>query len=359
MRLTRRGRVLIVVLALVTVSGFAYGARGLNAIAIPGIVVLGVSVYQLYDHRRPETARELPRRAQRGETVRVRVTIDSESSLPAHVQEGVGEGLAARGNEWYVTLDRGDLDYDLTLLRRGERSVGPLSIEVRDVFGLLSRIYEYRDGGSFFSGRRSRDGTRRGLLVRPRVYPLAGPAQAAIIGLYGSIGDDRQEFDYLRSYQRGDPLQDIHWKSSAKHPDEDFVVKEFTADEDSDSVTIGAEAREASVDVMADATASIVADLLNAEVEFVLVTPTRRFESEDDDAREQIMDHLAQVGAGSLDADVRDEADLRIVGDAETVWVEIEGRRHRFRELVGGIEEPLPDPTQVDGGAGAAEESAS
>lgn len=358
MKLTLRGRVLVAIIIVVTLSGFAYGARGLNAVAVPGIVVLGFSAFQIYDLTRPKIDRDFLERAQRGETIRVRILLESASSLPAHVHEGVGPGLAAEGNEWHITLDREELEYDLLLRRRGTRSVGPLTIDVRDIFGLVSRTYQYRSGDSFFGSRSSRRHIRRSLLVRPRIYPLAGPAQAAILGLYGSIGDARDEFDYLRSYRRGDPLKDIHWKSSAKYPDEDFVVKEFTADQDTDTVVIAAESAKSTVDTMADATASITAGLLRTEVDFVLYTPVRQIDAEEDDAYDQIMDHLAEMKSGSFDEGVRQEADLVIRGDGQTVWVTLGGRRYEFRDLIGGTEVPLPPSSPSESETTAIEETA-
>jgi uncharacterized protein (DUF58 family) len=68
-------------------------------------------------------------------------------------------------------------------------------------------------------------------LVLPKQYPvkplaLAGKRkyQAGGVSLASSVGNS-SEFMSLRDYQRGDPLNSIHWKSYAKHGK--LIVKEY------------------------------------------------------------------------------------------------------------------------------------
>lgn len=331
MRLTRRGWFVAALVAGAIVSGALFGPRGLNAIAAPGVVALAAAFVRVARIDRPAFDRELPSRGQRGETVPVTLELAADTPFSAHVRDDVGEGLAATGNERDVAVADTELTYDLHLEARGERSVGPATVEARDVLGLIAKEFEFT--------------TRHELLVRPRVYALAGPRRADLVTLYGGSSDDRQEFDHLRLYRRGDPVRDIHWKSSAKQPTDDLVVKTFAADESTRAVELAGEAAAGHDDAMASALASIAVDLLDEGIRVGITTPGGRLEPRGGaDQRGRVLDHLARVGAGRLPEPDAERAEVRVESTADGTRVYLDDRPIPFADLAGvDVDEPAAD----------------
>lgn len=318
MKLTRRGLGMIAVVLGAIAMGAMFGARGLNAVAAPGIVALVAAVVQVYRLDAPSLDREVPDNGYRGETVPIRLEFGVAKPFSAHLHDVVGEGLTADDNDRDIALTSGTIEYAVTLEERGERSVGPTYLEARDVLGLVEKTIRY-------PGRDS-------LLVRPQIHVLAGPRREDLIRLYGGHGDERQEFDHLRHYERGDPLRDIHWKSSAKQPDGELIVKEFAAEEGTRTVEIAAGAAPGCADAMADAAASIAIDLLRTGVAVGVRTPSGHLDADIGlDQRNRILDHLAvaadgqPVGAG--------DADIRIESTGSGVRVNLIDGGFEYREL--------------------------
>lgn len=322
MKLTRRGWVVLAVVVGAVASGALFGARGLNAVAAPGVVALVAAAVQIKRIDPPAVTRELPRRVQRDSTVTVRLSFDVDRPVSAHIHDIVGDGLEAAGNDLQTTISGRPLEYDLHLGRRGNLSVGPTRIEARDVLGLVSEEFRF--------GRRDR------ILVLPKVHLLAGPGREDLVRLYGGAGGDREEVDHLRRYKRGDPLLDIHWKSSAKQPDDELVVKTFTADRSSKTIELVAASHDGHDDAMADAAASIAVALLDAGVRVGLTTPSGRITPEfGPQQRARILDHLATARGGLVPAGSQADADVLVDAGPSGVTVEIDGLRRPFSEFAG------------------------
>lgn len=329
MRLTRRGYALVAVVVLAVGSGVAFGARGLNAIAAPGVVALAYAGVQVWRFDTPTVRRELPRRGTQGDMITVELDVDADPPFSARLYDRVGDGLAATGNDREVALGGEPIAYELTLERRGERRVGPATIEARDVLGVVSRTFEIQ-------------GTQ-GLLVRPPVYPLAGARADELVWIFGG-GDDRQEFDYLRHYRRGDPLRDIHWRSSAKVPDQDFVVKQFSTDEGLESAVVAGGSEDGRDDELAAAVASIAAHLLAAGMEVGLAIPDATIPPRaGGEQRDLLLDALAVTSGGRLRERDRTRADIVVTADDDGVRVELADARVPFSEVAG---RPLSLPTR-------------
>ena len=250
MRPTLRGWVLAGVVLFAFGMSTVYGPRALNAVVAPGIVALAAAAWQVHRAEPPTLRREHPDRGERGGTARIRLDFDTDTPRSARVVDAIDEGLTAvdGGNVREVSLGETTLAYDVELVSRGERSVGPTTVEIRDVFGLMRSTTRYPSTAT--------------ILVQPRVHPLAAPMREAIVRLHGGVGHDRQAVDGLRRYRRGDPLRDVHWRSSAKQPDGELVVKQFATEESSRSVEVAAaaEADGADAAAAADAMADAVAD---------------------------------------------------------------------------------------------------
>ncbi|MDP1666201.1 MAG: DUF58 domain-containing protein [Methylobacter sp.] len=101
--------------------------------------------------------------------------------------------------------------------RRGTITFADSYLAKPDLLGLFRRLIELK--------------ARQSCLVLPKHYPvkplaLAGKRkyQAGGVSLANSVGNS-SEFMSLRDYQRGDPLNSIHWKSFARHGK--LIVKEY------------------------------------------------------------------------------------------------------------------------------------
>ena len=320
-RLTRRGLAVLATVVAAVLSAAFFGARGLNAIAAPGLVALAFALVSVARLEAPRVERTLPRHGEQGSTVTVELDVVADRPFSARLVDAVDRGLAASGNVREVALGGPPVAYDLELRRRGDRTVGPAAIEARDVLGLATRPFEL-------------EGTDQ-LLVRPPVYPLGGPRADELVWIFGG-GDDRQEFDFLRHYRRGDPLRDIHWRSSAKLPGEDLVVKQFSADEGVTSVRITAESPPGHADELAAAAASLAAHLLSAGLRVGLVTADARLEPHaGGEHRDRLLDALARTRGGLVAEADRRRADLRVSAGVEGVTVEVAATSVPFVEIAG------------------------
>jgi uncharacterized protein (DUF58 family) len=322
MRPTRRGLAVAAIIVGATAAALAHGPRGLDAVIAPGVVALAVGVFQLWRIDTPEVERRLPARGSRGTDVTVAVEIDIDDTVSGRFRDAVGPGLEASGNDRLVTLTDTAIEYDLSLSERGERVVGPLSIEITDVLGLVSVTHGHPETDE--------------ILVRPRVLPVSVPP-SDIYPEYGDFGPERGDFDHLREYQPGDPTQNIHWKSSAKTADDEFFVSEFSASEEGiDAITVAVEAAPGHADRTADAAASLLVFLMDAGLEAGLRTPSIGVAPATGiDHRNDLLDALARFEPGRLGDGPLNEAELHVSGGQKGVLLETSGRTLRFEELFG------------------------
>jgi uncharacterized protein (DUF58 family) len=162
-----------------------------------------------------------------GQTVPVRVKVKNESWLPAPwvlmedllpqahglTPEGMGgprlkivKGRRIRLNMLWPGRQVA-LDYTLELRMRGYYQIGPLVLESGDLFG-LHRRYRAVTEPHF-------------LLVYPKVVPLEGFDLASRrpvgeIRLAHRLFEDPTRIAGVREYQRGDPLNRVHWRVTAR-----------------------------------------------------------------------------------------------------------------------------------------------
>lgn len=324
MRLTRRGIGAIVLLVVSVAMAVQFGSRQLGAIIIPvGVAVLG-AVIQLAVTGRPDVERVVPGAGHIGETKPVRLRFDVSSPVAARVIDETTPAVRSEGNAFETTVGETDLEYDVEYLARGEHELGPLTVTVTDVLALAERSYTY----SMYDT----------VLVYPRVYTLTGSTRHDLNLLpEGAFDHDREEFDRLREYDRGDSLRDVHWKSSAKRPTDDLVVKEFLAESDLGDVRMTAEAAEHWDDEMAEAAASIALYLLDNGIAVGIVTPNGELPvATGSDHRERLLRLLATVGPGQVPEHYREDADVRITAsDATGVSVRMQDSEVPFEQFVG------------------------
>ena len=97
--------------------------------------------------------------------------------------------------------------YQLTPTRRGYYQLGPLVLETGDLFG-LHRRYQVATEPQF-------------LLVMPKVIPLAGYEVSSKrpigeVRMSYRLYEDPTRISGVRAYERGDPLNRVHWRATAR-----------------------------------------------------------------------------------------------------------------------------------------------
>ena len=321
--LTRRGWAL----ATVAVGGFAlaaaFGARALNGVVGPALVALAGGYLQLGLADRPELRAETPEYGFAGETATVALAFAVETPRAGTVRLRTDEGLTVETDEVGTTIADGRITFDVTLDARGVRSVGPVDVTIEDLLGLWRTTHSYH--------------VSREIVVFPRIHQLNDAGEFASLHSDMAVGG-RDRFDRLREYERGDPLRDVHWKSSAKRGD-DLVVMEYEADERREQVEVLAEADAEYVDDFAEAAGSVATHLLDAGLAVGLVVPGDRLDPDaGEDHRTELLTMLARIRAGTVGDARREDVDAVVTGraDEEAVLVTVDGRTVTFGQLSDG-----------------------
>jgi len=330
MMLTRRGWAVGGLVAGCLAMATAYGARSLNAVMVPALVALAAAVVQVVRADRPSVRRRVPEGGFVGETRTVTVEVDGDRAAAAVVTDRTDAGLGDRAVERATTIG-GDISYDVTLDARGEHRIGPASVTVTDVLGLVRRTFDHTDTDT--------------LLAYPRVYGLARGSLP--FGAAATAGG-REQFDRLREYERGDARGDIHWKTSAKRPDDDLLVREYAGD-DPDAVRVVAETDErttALADEMASAAASVALALLDRGVPVAVDAPDGSVDAGDGpDHRTALLSLLARTGPGTVPPERREGAEVVVTAAEGGTAVALGDRQTSFDALVAGT----PTPTAPTG----------
>lgn len=348
MQLTRRGWTVAAIGAGAFLLALGFGPRSLNAVVVPAVVVLVAGYVQVRFLRDVVVHREPPGDdyvGQRG-TARLQFQTPSGGTIArpfvATVRERVGDGIhvvplddvddrselstyrAERDEKGEIAafetaVGENDLRYCVEYDRRGEREFGPLTVTARDVFGLVEEDTQLQGTDS--------------VLVFPRVYRLSPWGRNPLHRLE-EFGRSRQreEFEELREYSPGDPLRDIHWKTTAKR--DDLVVKEFAAEAEAEMVTLSGGATDGADDAMAEALASVALALVEEgiPVEVSTIRGTVELGPERGGVR-RLLRMLALVPAGQLPDP---EADVVVLADSGRTTVRLVEREYDFAELVGG-----------------------
>jgi len=311
MRPTQRGVAVVVIIVACVAMGAAFGARALNAIVGPAVIALGAAVLRLVWMETPTVERTDPPAGFPGE--RRTVELDVSGSGIAEISDTVREGPEADAPAVRTTLPD-TVTYDLELQSRGELTLGPPTVVVSDVLGLLRHRVETDATGT--------------VLIYPSIYDLRD--EEAFAHLFDHTETpERQAFDRLREYAPGDPLRDVHWKSSAKRAEGELVVKEFVGETSDGTFTVAAGGTAAAADEMASAAASIALLGMEAGLSVAVECPDGTVPPGHGELhRRHVLEVLARTGPGSVSERARAEADVVIDAGADGVTVRVDGREH-------------------------------
>ncbi|WP_226022167.1 DUF58 domain-containing protein [Halomicrobium salinisoli] len=320
MRPTRRGYAALAVVALALANAWLSGPRALNAVAAPLLVAVAAGAVQVYRAGEPDVERSEPRHGFPGESRTVELRVDGGGV--AAIEDRVGEGLSGG-----VRAERSlpaTVSYEVTYERRGLHRIGPATVGVRDVLGLVETEYEIYE--------------RDEALVYPQVHSLAE------VGVFrrtlGPESDERTEFDRLREYVPGDSLRDVAWKASAKN--DDLLVTEYTDPADEEAISVAARSDDDRADEMATATATLVVGAVRAGLAFELILPdgelARGF---GETHRQYALELLAQTTGGDVPEDAWNEADVRVHADADGTRVTVGERERDLADLTATRDNPL------------------
>ncbi|WP_336024391.1 DUF58 domain-containing protein [Halobellus salinisoli] len=335
-RPTRRGYAVLGVAIGAFAAGALFGPRTLDAVVLPAAVALLAGVVQVWRTQPPEFQRRLPSPDEPGTIGTVEVHLSASRPYPITVRDRLPSGIESEtgGSESTAVVDAttdGDaITYEIVRRRRGRHEIGPASVVVTDVLGLLRRTYEIdvRDTVAVYPSVRSLPEAIRGELTTVARTRRPG---------------GRDEFDTLREYVSGDSLRDVHWKSSAKRSE--LVVREFASDAEFETVTVAAETASKSndavghsaatsavtpTDAMATAAATVCLALVNDGAAVALATPSGRVEASPGRTR-PLLEHLAVAKGGTAETA---SVDVRILADDESVAVRFDGRARDFEGIV-------------------------
>ena len=213
--LTLRGRSFVAAGLTAVVCAAALGQQPLvrvgvlvTALPLVAAAVLGRSRYRLSLHRRVS-----PQRLAAGQPARVTLSLTNQGRVPSGVlllEDRLPYVLGTRPRFVVEGIGRGwhrEVSYTVRSDVRGRFALGPMTVRVRDPFGMVEMGRSFR-------------GTVP-VVVTPRVLPL--PVISVDGGEQGA-GDNRPrsfsvgsaEDVTVREYRRGDELRRVHWRSSAR-----------------------------------------------------------------------------------------------------------------------------------------------
>ncbi|OVE85133.1 DUF58 domain-containing protein [Natronolimnobius baerhuensis] len=332
MRLTYSGWTVLVILVGAVALSWQHGPRALNAVVTPLVVVFVTGVILTARVDRPTVHRQRVSDGSVGETRTVECRLECGGTVSADILETVGDGLSVSTADGETsqetdvavstTIDgEARLAYDIELEERGERVVGPITITVSDVFGLMTRTFTYTETTT--------------VLVYPSVSELHSESAGDLQAIENAAGTpEREEFDHLREYHRGDSLRDVHWKSAAKRPGDELVVTEYRDEGAAGSVTIAAECEDNS-EQFARAVASIATYLLERDRRVGLTVDGHHLEPGSDRShRRELLGILAVATGEELTERDRNAADIVITGDWREMQVVTDERTIPFPRLI-------------------------
>jgi uncharacterized protein (DUF58 family) len=151
---------------------------------------------------------------QQGEDITIEVTVENRRGWPIpwlYVEDLHPRDFPRSGdNSRLAVLMPGRslrFTYTLTCPRRGYHRIGPVMLESGDLFGLQRR---------FVTGKRQDYVSVLPTVAYIETFTIAARRPQGPVRISNRIYQDPSRIEGVREYQRGDPLNLIHWKASAR-----------------------------------------------------------------------------------------------------------------------------------------------
>lgn len=316
MRLTRRGWSALAVIGLAYAAAAGSGARALNAVVAPLLVALAAGAIVVWRAEVPTVSYGSLRSGPPGQTRTVRADLTGGGVVT--LTQPLPAGVEATEFEATVTPPH-TIERTVTFTERGVYRPAAPAVRQQDPLGLVSRHVPTDTEVEF--------------VVYPTVYDIDGMGRSGLFA--NELTAKRNEFDHLREYVPGDPLRNIHWKSSVKR--DGFLVMEFAPTQEAETVHIVADAAAGAADAMASSAATLALEALDAGLSVSLTVPGTSIPGGQGTAhRETILRVLAGTGPGTVPSATHESADVSVHADDGGTRVRFEGRTERFDELFDG-----------------------
>jgi uncharacterized protein (DUF58 family) len=274
--LTRRGWWLLSAAVGCLIVARVVGLRELYGLAAADLLLLAMAIVWAGTKRwHVDVVRRVqPTRVAAGAPATVDLEIRNRSSQTGSPVLTLRDPFDARGRSAQLLvapLDPGQTEtcsYELPATGRGVYTIGPLTLQVEDPFGLARRQREVTPAAS--------------LVVHPAAELLRRPVSAGGgdrrgTGTVPVRGTDNDEFSTLREYRPGDDLRRVHWASSART--ETLLVREDQK-EHRGRVVVVVDLRAGiwtapALEVALGAAASITEDAIASGLQVRLITTSR------------------------------------------------------------------------------------
>jgi uncharacterized protein (DUF58 family) len=279
-------------------------------VVVPAAVALVAGVVGAWLTPTPTVDRVVPPDGPAEREATVTLEFETDEPFVATVDDRLPAAVSARsGLPAETVVGEGPVQYRVRLDRRGRHELGPATVRATDVLGLVAT-------------RRSA-GDPSEVLVYPPVRPLPADLTARLRSRVANRArSERDEFDGLREYVRGDALRNLNWKASAKR--DDLIVTEYTGTRPERTVTV-AVGGDGDGDEMAAAAASVVRALHDLGAVVDLRTPDGEVLAPPAE-RDRALAHLATVGTGAVPAT---DAPVVVEGRDGAADVRVDGERTR------------------------------
>lgn len=313
MRLTFHGWVAVAVMIVGVANAIAYGPWALNAIVVPVTVGLVVGAVQVWRVLPPRTGRVALGDGFSGETRTVSPNIDVGRLFSATVFDALSPGL---DGDTMIDSIAGDsrVDYEMTYRGRGSAMLSPMTIAARDILDLLPK--PFTAGGTTETP------------VFPRVRPPGATARQGLSVLVDAgYTNERAKLNRLREYVPGDPLCDIHWKSSVKSGD--LAMKTYDDRVTADAIRALADTMDSHEDAVAEAATALYYALSNTGVLVHLILPAGVVEATSSDRR-RILACLSRFRSGPAPDEI---TEIVVSGDTGKTRVVLDGHEMTFDRL--------------------------
>lgn len=204
--------VVVTAIALLVIAALAQAPAVLAMALLVAVTYLLSRAWNERASESIECARTMPPRAFINDQFDIAVRLRNRSALPIpwlYVRDGVPVEVGADAFHQAIALgprESRNLSYTVRVNRRGRYRIGPLTVQVGDVLGLMSPT--------------RREGVSQWLTVYPKIAPLAElglPSRSPLGSLreIEPIYEDPTRVRGKRDYLSGDSLRRIDWKASA------------------------------------------------------------------------------------------------------------------------------------------------